>query len=125
MIGEGGAAEVGEGAASEFWQRTGAEPAVDVNMLTAGEPRTVIPSRARAQLSIRLAPGQSAAGVAAAASPVLRGAAPGAGEVAAAADGLRRAAVPDAAELSTHFDLAEPSLFHAGAQALQLAAGAF
>jgi len=107
MIGEAGAAEVAEGAASEFWQRTGAEPAVDVNMLTAGEPRTVIPSRARAQLSIRLAPGQSAA------------------EVAAAADRLLRAAVPDGAELSTHFDLAEPSLFHAGDQALQLAAGAF
>jgi acetylornithine deacetylase/succinyl-diaminopimelate desuccinylase-like protein len=107
MIGEAGAAEVSDGAAAEFWQRTGSEPAVDVTMLTAGEPRTVIPSRARAQLSIRLAPGQDAA------------------EIAAVAERLLRAATPDGAELSVRFDLAEPSLFHAGDPALQLAAGAF
>src|SRR5215211_5767185 len=65
MLGEAGAAEVTPGAAAEFWERTGAEPSVDVNMLIGGEPRTVIPSVARAQLSIRLAPGQSAAEIAA------------------------------------------------------------
>jgi acetylornithine deacetylase/succinyl-diaminopimelate desuccinylase-like protein len=107
MIEEAGAAAVADGAAGEFWERTGAEPAVDVNMLAAGEPRTVIPSTARAQLSIRLAPGQRAA------------------EIAAEAERLLREAVPEGAELSVHFDLAEPALFDANEPALQLAAGAF
>jgi acetylornithine deacetylase/succinyl-diaminopimelate desuccinylase-like protein len=107
MLGEAGAAEVTPGAAAEFWERTGAEPSVDVNMLSAGEPRTVIPSVARAQLSIRLAPGQSAA------------------EIAAEAEGLMHAALPDGADLSVTLDLAEPALFDASDPALQLAAGAF
>jgi acetylornithine deacetylase/succinyl-diaminopimelate desuccinylase-like protein len=107
MIAEAGAVAVADGAAEEFWERTGAEPSVDVNMLTAGEPRTVIPSTARAQLSIRLAPGQRAA------------------EIAAEAERLLREAVPDGAELSVHFDLAEPALFDANEPALRLAAAAF
>jgi acetylornithine deacetylase/succinyl-diaminopimelate desuccinylase-like protein len=107
MLREAGAAEVTPGAAGEFWERTGTEPSVDVNMLTSGEPRTVIPSLARAQLSIRLAPGQSAA------------------EIAAEAERLLRGAVPDGAELSVKLDLAEPALFDAGEPALQLAADAF
>jgi len=107
MIGEAGAAEVTEGAAGEFWERTGSEPSVDVNMLTAGEPRTVIPSVARAQLSIRLAPGQRAA------------------EIAAEAERLLRAALPQGAELSVEFDLADPAHFDPKDPVLQLAAGAF
>jgi acetylornithine deacetylase/succinyl-diaminopimelate desuccinylase-like protein len=107
MIGEAGAAEVTQGAAGEFWERTGAEPSVDVNMLSAGEPRTVIPSVARAQLSVRLAPGQSAA------------------EIAPVVERLLRAAVPDGAELSVHLDLSDPALFDAGDPALQLAGEAF
>jgi acetylornithine deacetylase/succinyl-diaminopimelate desuccinylase-like protein len=107
MLAEAGAVEVMAGAAGEFWERTGAEPAVDVNMLTAGEPRTVIPSIARAQLSVRLAPGQIAA------------------EIAAEAERLLRAALPDGAELSVELDLSDPALFDASEPALQLAAGAF
>jgi acetylornithine deacetylase/succinyl-diaminopimelate desuccinylase-like protein len=107
MLGEAGAAEVTPGAAGEFWERTGGEPSVDVNMLSGGEPRTVIPSVARAQLSIRLAPGQSAA------------------QIAAEAERLLRAAVPEGAELSVRLDLAEPALFDASEPALQLAAEAF
>jgi acetylornithine deacetylase/succinyl-diaminopimelate desuccinylase-like protein len=107
MIGDAGAAEVTEGAAAEFWERTGSEPSVDVNMLTGGEPRTVIPSVARAQLSIRLAPGQSAA------------------EIAAEAERLLRGALPDGAELSVDFDLADPAHFDPNDPVLQLAAGAF
>jgi acetylornithine deacetylase/succinyl-diaminopimelate desuccinylase-like protein len=107
MLAEAGAHEVTPGAADEFWVRTGAEPSVDVNMLTAGEPRTVIPSVAIAQLGVRLAPGQSAA------------------EIAAEVERLLRAAVPDGAELSVRLDLAEPALFDAGDPALQLAAHAF
>jgi acetylornithine deacetylase/succinyl-diaminopimelate desuccinylase-like protein len=107
MIAEAGAVELIQGAADEFWERTGAEPSVDVNMLSAGEPRTVIPSTARAQLSIRLAPGQRAA------------------EVAAEAERLLRGALPEGAELTVELSLAEPALFDANEPALQLAASAF
>ena len=107
MIDEAGANEVTPGAAGEFWERTGAAASVDVNMLTSGEPRTVIPSLARAQLSVRIAPGQRAE------------------EIAAEVERLLREAVPDGAELSVDLDLADPALFDAEAPALQLAAGAF
>jgi acetylornithine deacetylase/succinyl-diaminopimelate desuccinylase-like protein len=107
MLAEAGANEVTAGAADEFWERTGGEPSVDVNMLTGGEPRTVIPSMARAQLSVRLAPGQSAS------------------EIAAEVERLLRAALPHGAALSIDLDLAEPALFDANDPALQLAAGAF
>jgi len=107
VLAEAGANEVTPGAAAEFWERTGAEPSVDVNMLTAGEPRTVIPSVARAQLSVRLAPGQSAR------------------EIAAELERLLRAAVPDGAQLSVKLDLADAVLFDANEPALQLAARAF
>jgi acetylornithine deacetylase/succinyl-diaminopimelate desuccinylase-like protein len=107
MIREAGAAAVTARAPGEFWERTGADTSVDVNMLQAGEPRTVIPHEARAQLSIRLAAGQSAE------------------RVAEDAERLMRAALPEGAELSVSFDLAEPALFDAADPAFQLAAGAF
>jgi acetylornithine deacetylase/succinyl-diaminopimelate desuccinylase-like protein len=107
MIAEAGAAEVTPGAAAEFWERTGTEAAVDVNMLASGEPRTVIPSVARAQLSVRLAAGQSAP------------------DIAAEVERLLRSALPDGAELELELDLADPAAFEASTPALQLAAGAF
>ena len=107
ILGEAGAVEVTAGAASEFWERTGAAPSVDVNMLASGEPRTVIPAVATAELSMRLAPGQSAAAMA--------------GEL----ERLLREALPDGAELSVDFDLADPAFFDADEPALQIAAGAF
>ncbi len=106
-IAEAGATEVTEGAAAEFWERTGAEPSVDVNMLSAGEPRTVIPAVARAQLSLRLAPGQSAA------------------EIGPVVERLLRAALPEGAELSMDLDMSDPALFDASDPALQLAGAAF
>ncbi len=87
--------------------RTGAEPALDVNMLTGGEPRTVIPSVARATVSVRLAPGQSAE------------------QIAAELERLLRAAAPEGVEVSIDLDLSDPALFDASEPALQLAAGAF
>jgi acetylornithine deacetylase/succinyl-diaminopimelate desuccinylase-like protein len=107
VLREAGANEVAPGAADEFWVRTGSEPSVDVNMLTSGEPRTVIPSVARAQLSMRLAPGQSGL------------------ELAAELERLLRAAVPEGAELSVHLDVAEPALFDSADPVLQLGAEAF
>jgi acetylornithine deacetylase/succinyl-diaminopimelate desuccinylase-like protein len=38
---------------------TGWEPSLDVNEIKAGDPRTVIPSKASAYISMRLAPGQN------------------------------------------------------------------
>ena len=107
MLAEAGATEVTAGAAEEFWERTGAAPAVDVNMLAGGEPRTVIPSVASAQLSVRLAPGQSAA------------------QIGAEVERLLREALPEGAELSVELDLSDPALFDAREPALQLAAQAF
>jgi acetylornithine deacetylase/succinyl-diaminopimelate desuccinylase-like protein len=41
-----------------YYEMTGWEPSIDVNEIKAGDPRTVIPSKARAHVSMRLAPGQ-------------------------------------------------------------------
>jgi acetylornithine deacetylase/succinyl-diaminopimelate desuccinylase-like protein len=56
-----GARPSDEQAAEEFYLRTWAEPAVDVNGVFGGEPRlqkTVLPVHAEANVSVRLAPGQ-------------------------------------------------------------------
>lgn len=66
-------------AAAEFYRRTLASAAVDVNGVHGGEPdlqKTVLPVEARANVSIRLAPGQDVETVAAAFEELLRGAAP-------------------------------------------------
>jgi acetylornithine deacetylase/succinyl-diaminopimelate desuccinylase-like protein len=41
-----------------YYEMTGWEPSIDVNEIKAGDPRTVIPSKASAHVSMRLAPGQ-------------------------------------------------------------------
>jgi acetylornithine deacetylase/succinyl-diaminopimelate desuccinylase-like protein len=107
VLAEAGAVEVTEGAAAEFWERTGSDTSADVNMLDGGAPRTLIPAVARAYLSLRLAPGQSA------------------DEIAGEVERLLRAALPTGAELSVAFDRADPALFDAEDPVLQLAAGAF
>jgi acetylornithine deacetylase/succinyl-diaminopimelate desuccinylase-like protein len=101
-----GAAEVAPGAGGEFYERTGAATAVEVNMVEVGEPRTIVPAVARAHVSVRLAPGQRAA------------------EIGAELDGLLRAAAPEGADVSIEMDLADPALFDPAHPALQLAAGA-
>jgi acetylornithine deacetylase/succinyl-diaminopimelate desuccinylase-like protein len=66
-------------AAEEFYVRTTAEPALDVNGIESGSPhaqKTVLPVRADANVSIRLAPGQEPALIAAAFERLLREAAP-------------------------------------------------
>ncbi|MGD0198304.1 MAG: M20/M25/M40 family metallo-hydrolase [Solirubrobacteraceae bacterium] len=74
-----GAAPADAHAAEEFYVRTFAEPALDINGLTSGSPhlqKTVLPVEAVANLSLRLAPGQSAAEIAPALERLLREAAP-------------------------------------------------
>ncbi len=66
-------------AAEEFYRRTFAEPALDINGVVSGSPdavKTVIPSVAAANLSVRLAPGQQPEVIAAALERILREAAP-------------------------------------------------
>jgi acetylornithine deacetylase/succinyl-diaminopimelate desuccinylase-like protein len=95
------------GAADEYYERNGAETAVDVNQIVAGDARTVIPAVARATVSIRLAPGQD---------PTAMGA-----EV----ERLLRAGLPAGAELtvlSSH--AADPALFPPDLPAIQIAVAA-
>src|SRR5262249_62038317 len=64
-------------AADEVYVRTLAEPALDVNGIATGSPHpqtTGIPGEAVANLSIRLAPGQTVAAIAPQAERPLRGA---------------------------------------------------
>jgi acetylornithine deacetylase/succinyl-diaminopimelate desuccinylase-like protein len=66
-------------AAEEFYLRTFAEPALDINGVDSGSPyvqKTVIPVRAAANVSIRLASGQKPTEIAAAFDHYLRAAAP-------------------------------------------------
>jgi acetylornithine deacetylase/succinyl-diaminopimelate desuccinylase-like protein len=66
-------------AAEEFYVRTFAEPALDINGIESGSPRlvkTVLPVAAVANVSIRLAPGQQVQEIADAFTNLLRDAAP-------------------------------------------------
>jgi acetylornithine deacetylase/succinyl-diaminopimelate desuccinylase-like protein len=71
-------------AARDFYLRTFAEPAVDVNGIATGSPllqKTVLPVEAIANVSIRLAPGQRVEEIAAEVERILRDAAPAGAEV--------------------------------------------
>lgn len=78
LAGEG-ARPMDSAAAKEFYARTFAGPAVDVNGIAGGSPvlqKTVLPVEAEANVSIRLAPGQDVDEIAAAFERILREAAP-------------------------------------------------
>jgi acetylornithine deacetylase/succinyl-diaminopimelate desuccinylase-like protein len=98
-------------AAEEFYLRTWAEPAVDVNGIAGGSPhlqKTVLPVEAVANVSIRLAPGQHPK------------------EIAAEFERLLREATPPGAELDVElWASSEPGLVDQGSEAIQLALGAF
>jgi acetylornithine deacetylase/succinyl-diaminopimelate desuccinylase-like protein len=106
-----GAVPNDEQAAEEFYVRTLAAPAVDVNGILGGKPglrNTTIPVRAQANLTIRLAPGQDV------------------DTIRAAAEQLLRAAAPDGAELElVSEDSAPPGYVSPDEPAVQLALGAF
>ncbi len=111
MLAEAGARPVDERAAEEFYPRTTAEPALDVNGVAGGSPvlqKTVLPVVAEANLSIRLAPGQDVE------------------TIAAAVERLLREAVPDGAELEvTRLSSGEPGLVPPDSPAVQLALDVF
>jgi acetylornithine deacetylase/succinyl-diaminopimelate desuccinylase-like protein len=101
-----GATPIVPGAAEEFYDRVGALPAVDVNMVAGGEPRTIVPAEARGYVSMRLAPGQRAS------------------ELARMMEGLLSGAAPESAKVEIEWELADPSLFDPEDPALRLAAEA-
>ena len=79
VLEEAGAVPADARAAEDFYARTFAGPAVDVHGITGGEPllqKTVLPVRAEANVSIRLAPGQDVEEIAAVFEKLLREAAP-------------------------------------------------
>ena len=74
-----GASPADPRAAEEFYLRTFAEPALDVNGFESGSPqlqKTVLPVHAVANMSIRLAPGQKVDEIAAEVERLLRGSVP-------------------------------------------------
>ncbi|MBD0316902.1 MAG: M20/M25/M40 family metallo-hydrolase [Thermoleophilia bacterium] len=84
VLADQGARPKDERAADDFYVRTFAGPAVDVNGLKGGEPdlqKTVLPVTAEANVSVRLAPGQDADETAATFERLLRQAAPRGAEV--------------------------------------------
>jgi acetylornithine deacetylase/succinyl-diaminopimelate desuccinylase-like protein len=98
-------------AVDQYYLRTWAEPSVDVHGLAGGSPdlvKTVLPVEARANVSIRIAPGQTSA------------------EVSATFERLIRAAAPAGAEVDVKLQSAsEPGLVSPEAPALLLAREAF
>ena len=53
-----GARPIVDSSGDRYYEMTGWEPSLDVDEVKAGDPRTVIPSKANAFISMRLAPGQ-------------------------------------------------------------------
>ena len=98
-------------AAEEFYIRTTAEPSITVNGVESGSPRlqkTVLPVEAVANLSIRLAPGQST------------------GEIAPVLEGLLHAATPEWASLDVElWSTGEPGFVDPAAPAVRIAQDAF
>ena len=98
-------------AAEDFYLRTFAEPALDVNGIASGSPilqKTVLPVEATANLSIRLAPGQRVE------------------EIGPEVERLLREAAPDGAELEvTMLSSSQPGLVPPDSRAVQLGLEAF
>jgi acetylornithine deacetylase/succinyl-diaminopimelate desuccinylase-like protein len=111
MLATAGVQPVDASAAEDFYLRTWAEPSVDVHGLAGGSPdlvKTVLPVEARANVSIRIAPGQKVA------------------EVTEAFERLLREAAPEGADVSVELHShGEPALVSPDAPALMLARGAF
>jgi acetylornithine deacetylase/succinyl-diaminopimelate desuccinylase-like protein len=111
LLADGGARPSDDHAADDFYLRTWAQPAVDVNGIAGGEPhlqKTVLPVAAEANVSIRLAPGQEPDAIA----PIF--------------ERLLRASAPDGADVEvTRWSSAPAGLIPPDAPAIQLGLDAF
>jgi acetylornithine deacetylase/succinyl-diaminopimelate desuccinylase-like protein len=109
-LSEQGARPLDATAAEEFYVRTWAEPSADVNGILGGKPgvrNTTLSVAASGEFTIRLAPGQDA------------------DTVGAAAEKLLCEAAPEGAELEIAWSGSNPGLVRADASAVQLALEAF
>jgi len=106
-----GAVPIAPAATEEFYLRTFADTSLDVNGFASGSPdlvKTVLPAEARANVSIRLAPGQDP------------------DEIRAVFERRVRDALPEGAELVIELrNRARPAMTDSGDRAVQLAADAF
>ncbi|MDX6414720.1 MAG: hypothetical protein QOH23_2130, partial [Gaiellaceae bacterium] len=111
ILEEAGATPLDPNAADDFYDRTWAEPSLDVNGIQGGKPdflNTTLIVEAAARFTIRLAPGQDPE------------------QIAAAVEKLIRAAVPDTAQLELiRENSAAPGVFSADSPAIQLGMDAF
>jgi acetylornithine deacetylase/succinyl-diaminopimelate desuccinylase-like protein len=103
VLAEAGAVPADEHAVAEFYERTTAATSLDVHRIEGGQTRTIVPPEVRADLSVRLAPGQDPATIANALEELLRG------------------AVPVGAELELKTGTAAPSRFDPAAAPLKIA----
>jgi acetylornithine deacetylase/succinyl-diaminopimelate desuccinylase-like protein len=110
-LGDQGARPKDPEAARDFYLRTFAEPAVDVNGIQTGSPvlqKTVLPVEAIANVSIRLAPGQKVE------------------EIAPEVESILRESAPDGADLDIDmWSSSPPGLVAPDAKAVQLGLEAF
>jgi acetylornithine deacetylase/succinyl-diaminopimelate desuccinylase-like protein len=110
-LAEAGAHPSDPRAADDFYLRTFAEPSLEINGIESGSPelqKTVLPAVARANVSIRLAPGQDPEAIA----PTF--------------DRLVREAVPEGAELTVErWSSSPPGLVPPDAPAIKLCQDAF
>jgi acetylornithine deacetylase/succinyl-diaminopimelate desuccinylase-like protein len=110
-LGDQGARPKDPDAARDFYRRTFAEPALDVNGIQTGSPilqKTVLPVEAIANVSIRLAPGQKV------------------DEIAPEVERILREAAPPGADLEVElWSSSPPGLVPPDAKAVQLGLGAF
>ena len=110
-LGDQGARPKDPNAARDFYRRTFAEPALDVNGIQTGSPilqKTVLPVEAIANVSIRLAPGQRV------------------DEIAPEVERILREAAPDGADVKVElWSSSPPGLVPPDAKAIQLGLDAF
>ena len=111
ILDEAGATPLDSKAAEDFYDRTWAEPSLDVNGIRGGKPEfvnTTLIVEAEARFTIRLAPGQDTE------------------TIAAAVEKLIRAAMPDAAEVELiRENSAAPGVFAPDSKAIRLGMEAF
>jgi len=111
ILDEAGATPLDGKAADDFYDRTWAEPSLDVNGIRGGKPEfvnTTLIVEAEARFTIRLAPGQDPETIAATVEKLIRG------------------AVPDSAEVELiRENSAAPGVFSADSRAIQLGMEAF
>jgi acetylornithine deacetylase/succinyl-diaminopimelate desuccinylase-like protein len=103
---DSGASPLSPEAAADYYRRNWAEPSVDVNMFSGGEPRTVVPATASAYITMRIAPGQNS------------------GELQKTLEKLLRSAAPDSADIEIEGVAADAAAFDPESPALLIARGA-